>query len=41
VPENFLLEPNGKLAWDVAGPVDAKTLEEHVAPLLPAKGGGA
>jgi cytochrome c biogenesis protein CcmG/thiol:disulfide interchange protein DsbE len=35
VPENYLLEPNGKLAWAVAGPVDAKILEEHVAPLLP------
>jgi cytochrome c biogenesis protein CcmG/thiol:disulfide interchange protein DsbE len=37
VPENYLLEPNGKLAWDTAGPVDAKILEEHVAPLLPPK----
>jgi cytochrome c biogenesis protein CcmG/thiol:disulfide interchange protein DsbE len=35
VPENYLLEPNGRLAWDVAGPVDAKILEENVAPLLP------
>lgn len=35
VPENFLLEPNGKLAWDLAGPVDAKILSEHVTPLLP------
>jgi cytochrome c biogenesis protein CcmG/thiol:disulfide interchange protein DsbE len=35
VPENYLLEPSGKLAWAVAGPVDAKILEEHVAPLLP------
>ncbi|MBS1888355.1 MAG: TlpA family protein disulfide reductase [Actinobacteria bacterium] len=35
VPENYLLEPNGKLAWFEAGPVDAKILEEHVAPLLP------
>lgn len=35
VPENYLLEPDGKLAWDEAGPVDAKILEEHVAPLLP------
>jgi cytochrome c biogenesis protein CcmG, thiol:disulfide interchange protein DsbE len=38
VPENFLLEPNGRLAWDIAGPVDAKILEEHVAPLLPPAG---
>jgi cytochrome c biogenesis protein CcmG/thiol:disulfide interchange protein DsbE len=36
VPENYLLEPNGKLAWDIPGPVDSKILEEHVAPLLPA-----
>jgi cytochrome c biogenesis protein CcmG, thiol:disulfide interchange protein DsbE len=35
VPENFLLEPNGKLAWFEPGPVDAKILEERVAPLLP------
>jgi len=35
VPENYLLEPSGKLAWDIAGPVDARMLEEHVAPLLP------
>jgi cytochrome c biogenesis protein CcmG, thiol:disulfide interchange protein DsbE len=35
VPENYLLEPNGKLAWDQPGPVDAKILSEHVAPLLP------
>jgi cytochrome c biogenesis protein CcmG, thiol:disulfide interchange protein DsbE len=41
VPENYLLEPNGKLAWAEYGPVDKKILEEHVAPLLPAKGGGA
>ena len=38
VPENYLLEPGGKLAWDEAGPVDAKILEQQVAPLLPAKG---
>lgn len=37
VPENYLLEPNGKLAWDIPGPVDAKILEEHVSPLLPSK----
>jgi cytochrome c biogenesis protein CcmG, thiol:disulfide interchange protein DsbE len=37
VPENYLLEPNGKLAWDIPGPVDAKILEEHVSPLLPTK----
>jgi cytochrome c biogenesis protein CcmG/thiol:disulfide interchange protein DsbE len=37
VPENYLLEPNGKLAWGVAGPVDAKILGEQVTPLLPPK----
>ena len=37
VPENYLLEPNGKLAWAVAGPVDAKILKEQVTPLLPPK----
>ena len=37
VPENYLLEPNGKLAWAVAGPVDGKILEEQVTPLLPPK----
>jgi DsbE subfamily thiol:disulfide oxidoreductase len=37
VPENFLLEPDGKLAWSIPGPVDTKILEEHVAPLLPPK----
>jgi cytochrome c biogenesis protein CcmG, thiol:disulfide interchange protein DsbE len=35
VPENYLLEPNGRLAWDVPGPVDAKILSEQVVPLLP------
>jgi cytochrome c biogenesis protein CcmG, thiol:disulfide interchange protein DsbE len=38
VPENFLLEPNGRVAWETAGPVDEKLLSENVAPLLPAKG---
>jgi cytochrome c biogenesis protein CcmG/thiol:disulfide interchange protein DsbE len=37
VPENYLLEPNGKLAWAVAGPVDAKILKEQVTPFLPPK----
>ena len=35
VPENYLLEQNGKLAWAEYGPVDGKILEQHVAPLLP------
>jgi cytochrome c biogenesis protein CcmG/thiol:disulfide interchange protein DsbE len=37
VPENYLIKPNGKLAWAVAGPVDAKILKEQVSPLLPPK----
>ena len=37
VPENYLIEPNGKLAWGVAGPVDERILEEHVTPLIPPK----
>ena len=41
VPETFLLEPNGKLAGDWVGPVNERVLQEHVTPLLPAKGGGA
>lgn len=35
VPENYLLEPNGKLAWSEPRPVDATILEEHVTPFLP------
>jgi cytochrome c biogenesis protein CcmG/thiol:disulfide interchange protein DsbE len=35
VPENYLLEPNGKLAWSEPRPVDATILEEQVTPLLP------
>lgn len=37
VPENYLLKPNGRLAWFEPRPVDAKILEEHVSPLLPPK----
>ncbi len=37
VPENYLIEPSGKLAWGVAGPVDGKILEEQVTPLIPPK----
>lgn len=37
VPENYLLEPNGKLAWFQPSPVDAKILDEQVAPFLPPK----
>jgi cytochrome c biogenesis protein CcmG/thiol:disulfide interchange protein DsbE len=37
VPENYLIEPSGKLAWGVAGPLDGKILEEQVTPLIPPK----
>jgi thiol-disulfide isomerase/thioredoxin len=37
VPESYLLEPDGKLAWSEPRPVDAKILEEQVVPLLPPK----
>ncbi len=35
VPENFLVNPRGKVAWTTAGPVDERMLREAVAPLLP------
>jgi cytochrome c biogenesis protein CcmG, thiol:disulfide interchange protein DsbE len=35
VPENYLLEPNGRLAWSGPAAVDARILEEDVAPFLP------
>lgn len=35
VPENYLVKPNGKLAWAIAGPVDTRILNEEVAPLIP------
>lgn len=35
IPESFLLEPTGKLAWHGIGGMDMATLEAEVAPLLP------
>jgi cytochrome c biogenesis protein CcmG, thiol:disulfide interchange protein DsbE len=35
VPENYLIEPSGKLAWAVPGPVDARILKEQVATRIP------
>lgn len=35
VPENFLVNPRGKVAWSTPGPVDEAMLNEVVAPLLP------
>ena len=35
VPENFLVDPAGKVRWLLPGPVDAQYLEEQVEPFLP------
>jgi cytochrome c biogenesis protein CcmG/thiol:disulfide interchange protein DsbE len=35
VPENFLLDPTGKVRWLLPGPVDDQYLEEQVEPFLP------
>lgn len=34
VPENFLVDPDGKLALLQAGPVDEAILEEQIAPMI-------
>ncbi len=39
VPENFLVDPKGKVRLVVAGPIGEEKLREEVAPLLP--GGGS
>jgi cytochrome c biogenesis protein CcmG/thiol:disulfide interchange protein DsbE len=39
VPENFLVDPQGKVRLVVAGPIGEEKLQEEVAPLLP--GGGS
>jgi cytochrome c biogenesis protein CcmG/thiol:disulfide interchange protein DsbE len=36
VPENFLVDPRGRLAMIFRGPLDERLLRERVAPLLPA-----
>ena len=36
VPENFLVDPDGKLALVQAGPVNEEILDEQVAPLIEA-----
>ena len=38
VPENFLIDPNGKVRLLARGPVDAEYLDRYVAPLLPGAG---
>lgn len=35
VPENFLIDPTGKVRWLLHGPVDEEYLQDAVAPLLP------
>lgn len=35
VPENFLVDPTGKVRWVLAGPVDDQYLQEQVEPFLP------
>lgn len=35
VPENFLVDPTGKVQWLLPGPVDEQYLEEQVEPFLP------
>jgi cytochrome c biogenesis protein CcmG/thiol:disulfide interchange protein DsbE len=39
VPENFLVDPGGKLRLARRGPVTAEYLRDYVAPLLPDAGG--
>jgi cytochrome c biogenesis protein CcmG, thiol:disulfide interchange protein DsbE len=34
VPENFLVDPEGKIAFVQRGPVDAEILESQIAPLI-------
>lgn len=34
VPENFLVDPRGRLAWIWRGPVDRKLIEDNVVPLV-------
>jgi cytochrome c biogenesis protein CcmG/thiol:disulfide interchange protein DsbE len=36
VPENFLINPAGKVQWLLRGPVDEQYLRDEVAPFLPA-----
>lgn len=34
VPENFLVDPQGNLAWIRRGPVDMRLLDEQVVPII-------
>jgi cytochrome c biogenesis protein CcmG/thiol:disulfide interchange protein DsbE len=35
VPENFLIDPKGRVRWMLPAPVDEKYLRDEVAPFLP------
>lgn len=35
VPENYLVDPTGKVQWLLRGPVDEQYLRDEVAPFLP------
>lgn len=37
VPENFLLDPKGKVRWLTPGPVTEKMLDEEIAPIVEGK----
>lgn len=39
VPENFLVDPKGRLAWIWRGPVDETLLRENVEPLIEGRAG--
>jgi len=39
VPENFLVDPKGRLAWIWRGPVDEELLRENVEPLIEGRAG--
>lgn len=38
VPENFLIDPTGRLQLHVVGPVTKESLHDEVAPMLPKEG---
>jgi len=40
VPENFLVDPKGRLAWIWRGPVNETLLSENVEPLIEGRAGG-
>lgn len=38
VPENFLIDPKGRVRLLYHGPIDEENLQKEIAPLLPSKG---